>query len=536
MSEPKKILILNGPNINLTGLREKAVYGAKTYDDLLALCHAEAEKLGVEVRCVQSNHEGDLIDALQKAYFDGFCGAVFNPGGYTHTSVALHDAIASVPMPVIECHMSNVHAREEFRHKSVTASACRGQIVGFGFYGYVMGMRALLEAYRPNCRRIPELNGLRVLLVFIVSWYHFWQQSWLTPSIGRYSLDYLLRAGYMPVDGTILLSGFLLFLPYARTMMLGERVPDTKAFYQRRIMRIVPSYYFLTLLMLVAVAIPYNLYGRTSEAVRDVLMHLTFTQTFNYATYIATPIGVASWTIAIEMQAYLIFPLLAKGAMKNPLGTLMSMAAVAFAFRGWCLWRLDEYNMVVNQLANFLDVYAMGMGASILYVRLTQLYPAESRRKWLWQGAATLVFCVSLYGMLRVIRAQAYTSGQAAMQAAQMMRRPLLCLTIAGLMLSLPFAVRPLRFLLGNRVMGWLAAISMNYYLLHQNLAVHLKRLHIPPSVSNEPNRVGEQPWQWQYMALCFGLSLLGAILITLLIEKPCAWALKKLFTRKQKA
>ena len=393
-----------------------------------------------------------------------------------------------------------------------------------------------MTAYRPNCRRIPELNGLRVLLVFIVSWYHFWQQSWLTPSIGRYSLDYLLRAGYMPVDGTILLSGFLLFLPYARTMMLGERVPDTKAFYQRRIMRIVPSYYFLTLLMLVAVAIPYNLYGRTSEAVRDVLMHLTFTQTFNYATYIATPIGVASWTIAIEMQAYLIFPLLAKGAMKNPLGTLMSMAAVAFAFRGWCLWRLDEYNMVVNQLANFLDVYAMGMGASILYVRLTQLYPAESRRKWLWQGAATLVFCVSFYGMLRVIRAQAYTAGQPAMQAAQMMRRPLLCLTITGLMLSLPFAVRPLRFLMGNRVMGWLAAISMNYYLLHQNLAVHLKRLHIPPSVSNEPNRVGEQPWQNQYMALCFGLSLLGAILITLLIEKPCAWALKKLFTRKHKA
>ena len=192
--------------------------------------------------------------------------------------------------------------------------------------------------------------------------------------------------------------------------------------------------------------------------------------------------------------------------------------------------------MVVNQLANFLDVYAMGMGASILYVRLTQLYPAESRRKWLWQGAATLVFCVSLYGMLRVIRAQAYTSGQAAMQAAQMMRRPLLCLTIAGLMLSLPFAVRPLRFLMGNRVMGWHAANSMNYNLLHQNLAVHLKRLHIPPSVSNEPNRVGEQPWQNQYMALCFGLSLLGAILITLLIEKPCAWALKKLFTRKQKA
>ena len=141
----KKILILNGPNINLTGLREKGVYGTQTYDDLVALCKSEAERLGAEVRCIQSNHEGDLIDALQRAYFDGFDGAVFNPGGYTHTSVALHDAIASVPMPVIECHMSNVHAREEYRHKSMTASACRGQIVGFGFYGYVMGIRAIVE-------------------------------------------------------------------------------------------------------------------------------------------------------------------------------------------------------------------------------------------------------------------------------------------------------------------------------------------------------------------------------------------------------
>lgn len=141
----KKILILNGPNINLTGLREKSVYGTKTYDDLIALCQAEAEKIGAELRCIQSNHEGVLIDALQQAWFDGFDGAVFNPGGYTHTSVALHDAIASVPMPVIECHMSNVHARETFRHKSLTASACKGQIVGFGFYGYIMGIRALLE-------------------------------------------------------------------------------------------------------------------------------------------------------------------------------------------------------------------------------------------------------------------------------------------------------------------------------------------------------------------------------------------------------
>ena len=142
----KRFLILNGPNINMTGLREKSVYGSKTYDDLLTMIREEAAKLGCEVQFVQSNHEGVLIDAIQQAYFDKLDGIVFNPGGYTHTSVALHDAVASVPLPTIEVHMSNVHARESFRHVSLTASACRGQIVGFGFYGYVMALRALLEA------------------------------------------------------------------------------------------------------------------------------------------------------------------------------------------------------------------------------------------------------------------------------------------------------------------------------------------------------------------------------------------------------
>lgn len=141
----KKFLILNGPNINFTGLREKSIYGAKTYDDLLALIRAEAEKLGCEVRCEQSNHEGALIDAIQQAYLDRMDGIVMNPGGYTHTSVALHDAVASVPIPTVEVHMSNIHAREELRHHSMTASACRGQIVGFGFQGYLMALRALCE-------------------------------------------------------------------------------------------------------------------------------------------------------------------------------------------------------------------------------------------------------------------------------------------------------------------------------------------------------------------------------------------------------
>ena len=392
-----------------------------------------------------------------------------------------------------------------------------------------------MKPYRPSPKHIPELNGLRVLLVFIVSWYHIWQQSWWTPHVGSYSLDFLVRAGYVPVDGTILLSGFLLFLPHARSMLLGEPVPDWRAFYKRRIMRIVPSYFFVTLLMLFAVAIPYGLYYTPAAMWKDVLAHLTFTQTFDYATYIATPIGVASWTVAIEMQAYLVFPLLAKWARRNPLGTFSTMAAAALLFRIYAMWQLQDYNMVVNQLINFLDVYALGMGAALLYVKLTTLYP-EDERRYLWQAVATAAIVLALWGLIKLLRDQAGSSGQLDIQGGQMLRRPMFATLLAVLTLALPFAVRPIRFLTGNKLMGFLAMISMNYYLMHQNIAVHLKRIQFPPAENYPyPNMATggpEVPWKYQYTALCFGLSVLTAIAITFLVEKPGAWLLGKGFSK----
>ena len=140
----KRFLILNGPNINFTGIREVGVYGAETYASILDYIRGEAERLGCEVEFYQSNHEGDLIDALQKAHTEGLDGVVFNPGGYTHTSVALHDAIASITPPVIEVHFSNIQSREGYRPVSLTAPACRGQIAGLGKKGYVLAMEALM--------------------------------------------------------------------------------------------------------------------------------------------------------------------------------------------------------------------------------------------------------------------------------------------------------------------------------------------------------------------------------------------------------
>lgn len=137
------LLLCNGPNLNLLGTREPEVYGAATLADVVAAVRDHVADRGVEVRHVQSNREGDLLDAIHDAR-DWADGLVINPGGWTHTSVALRDAIAASGLPTVEVHLSNVHARESFRHTSVTAGACVGVVAGFGAASYLLGVDGLL--------------------------------------------------------------------------------------------------------------------------------------------------------------------------------------------------------------------------------------------------------------------------------------------------------------------------------------------------------------------------------------------------------
>ncbi len=142
------VLVLHGPNLNLLGEREPELYGSMTLAELDAHLTTEAERLGIELRTHQSNHEGALIDALQDAR-TWAQAVIFNPGGYTHTSVALRDTILAIGIPVIEVHLTNIHGRQEFRQRSITGGACRGIIAGFGWRSYLLGLQAaaaLIEA------------------------------------------------------------------------------------------------------------------------------------------------------------------------------------------------------------------------------------------------------------------------------------------------------------------------------------------------------------------------------------------------------
>ncbi len=139
------ILVINGPNMNLLGVRQPEIYGRTTYEELTAMIQDEAKRLGVKVSCFQSNHEGDLIDVIQQAYYDKMDGIIINPAAYTHTSVALLDAVKAVGIPTVEVHVSDPDTREDFRHVSYIRAACVATIRGHGLDGYLEALRLLVR-------------------------------------------------------------------------------------------------------------------------------------------------------------------------------------------------------------------------------------------------------------------------------------------------------------------------------------------------------------------------------------------------------
>ena len=142
-----KILVLNGPNLNMLGTREPDIYGNSTYDDLISMIVKHCNEKGIDVVCSQSNHEGELVDMIQQAYFDHVDGIVINPAAYTHTSVAILDALKAVSIPAVEVHLTDISGREEFRHISYAGMACEKHYIGYGFEGYRLAVKYLAERH-----------------------------------------------------------------------------------------------------------------------------------------------------------------------------------------------------------------------------------------------------------------------------------------------------------------------------------------------------------------------------------------------------
>ena len=377
----------------------------------------------------------------------------------------------------------------------------------------------------PDSKHLDVLDGVRALCVLLVGWFHIWQQSWLSPRFEvlgeEISLDFLLRSGYLWVDGLLLLSGFLLYLPYTQA---AGKPPAIGAFYKRRLIRILPSYLLCVAPMFILCCVQ-GKYGQTSDAVLDILSHLTFTHNLFYFSYFRSPLNGALWTLAVEMQFYLFFPFLARAFRKLPILTYAAMAGAAFAFRFYASLQPDT-SMYFNQLPAFLDVYANGFVAASVFAALRKRLGNEPDAKIRLFFTVLAVVCVC--GLMQICRAQAYAPNTETIQQGQMNRRFPLSVTLSCFMVCAAFSLPAMRFLLGNKVMHFLSLVSFQFYIYHQMLAVKLKEWGFPPSADDAPWMTGDYRWQATYTLCCFVFALSLATLITFLFERPIARALRR--------
>lgn len=374
---------------------------------------------------------------------------------------------------------------------------------------------------KPSLTHVEACDGLRTMAVLIVAWFHIWQQSWLFPGLtvfGRdVSLDPLVRSGYMWVDMMILISGFCLYLPWARMRYEGGEPARPLDFYARRLARIHPSY-LLTIAVMFAVAAATHAYTDRTHMIRDLVSHLTYTHTFFYDAYYASNLGGALWTLAIEMQFYLLFPLLARAFYRLPATTFAAMVAIALGFRGWVSVNVKDVSMFFNQLPAYLDTFALGMMAASVHAYLAQ-------KK---HGAVSRILCsVLTVGLLpllwQVVRAQAACPNVEAIRLGQMNHRLAMGLLGACFLVLSANAGLVLRRILGNPITRFFSGVSLQFYIWHQTIAVWLITYRVIPSEYQNPNWEGDPVWQVRYTIACFALSLLVAAAITYGFERPAA-------------
>ena len=374
-----------------------------------------------------------------------------------------------------------------------------------------------------DTKHLKVLDGIRALAILIIVWYHFWQQNWISPTIGSFSIDYIPRYGYLLVDMMILISGFCLFIPYARAMVYKDKMPKMKDFYIKRIARIVPSYYLALIIFFI-----FWLLGRgifNGFFFKDTIMHLLFVHNWSSDTLLYTCFNGVLWTVAIEVQFYLIFPFIAKMFTKKPIITYVIMMAMGI----FCTWIIksnvtsNNLSFYVNHFLTFIPVFANGILASWLYM----LYTKKKKRNII----TDLLFMIMSISCIMVYCYLVKHIGSENIQVWQLNNRILLSIVFTVFIISTLLSSRIYQKIFNNPFMKYICVISFNLYIYHQFIAVKLKEYRIPYySGDIPPNMTGDTKWQWTYFILCIVISLIVASIITYFFEKPMANLIKKKF------
>lgn len=374
---------------------------------------------------------------------------------------------------------------------------------------------------------IGVLDGIRAIAILIVVWFHFWQQSWLSPDIGPVNLDWIPRTGYLMVDMMIFLSGFCLFLPYARGMVYGEKRQPVSEFYVKRAARILPSYYAAIAVALIF-ALAMGAYADNKALFGDLIPHVFFVHNFFPAACVSTKLNGVLWTVAVEVQLYLFFPFYARAFQKKPIVTYICMALLGL-FSSWYIGQNMETlnpSLYANHLLTFISVYANGLLAAWLYVAMTKGRKRNSAEGIFW--TITAIICVYVYFLLTKNLREAASGAQW-----QVENRYILSLVFMLFVIAVILSAGWFRRIFDNRIMAFLAGISYNLYIWHQFIAVKFKEFRIPPWEGDvEPNQLGDTVWQWKYMIGCIVLSLLVATAMTYLVERPLAKKILALYGR----
>lgn len=385
-----------------------------------------------------------------------------------------------------------------------------------------------------NTFHIGVLDGIRALAILIVVWYHFWQQTWIIPikqtpflkllGITQINLDWLVRTGYEMVTLVIFISGFCLFLPYARNMINGDALPDTRTFYKKRIARIVPSY-----MLCILIAFIYNVARAEYSAqdfiysnspgfmLKDLFSHLTFTFNLFEDTSSSSLLNGVLWTVALEMQFYLIFPLLQKFFREKPITTYVVLNLISIVYIMYTN-SLDNISFrLLHLLPSYLGVYANGFAGAMIFVGMAKSIKHE--KYFAYFSTIVSIMCIYIYSLM--MRALCLVDNQ---NAWRLNHRFSLSFLFMVFVISTAFALSAYQKIFSNRVMRFLSTISFNLYIWHQYLCLKFIQNRIPYYEGDvPPNQTGDKVWMWKLMILSIVSSFIVSTAVTYLVEKPAS-------------